>query len=122
MKFLNKVNLKKLFISTFISINIIFYGSILLVKGYPETNDILHIFKITSLEGNLKFVNDYYPPGFSYYTLLLSNSLTLLSCIIIYLGIQSSYFVYKISSLIKKKLDENKESILHFHLTFFLLN
>ena len=119
MKFLNKVNLKKLFISTFISINIIFYGSILLVKGYPETNDILHIFKITSLEGNLRFVNDYYPPGFSYYTLLLSNSLTLLSCIIIYLGIQSSYFVYKISSLIKKKLDENEECFLYLYFLIF---
>ena len=31
--------------------------SIILVDGYPQTNDILHIFKITSLEGNLKFIN-----------------------------------------------------------------
>ena len=57
MKILNKINLKKLFIIVFALLNLIFYFSILLVQGYPETNDILHIFKVTSLEGNLKFIN-----------------------------------------------------------------
>ena len=83
MKILNKINLKKLFIIVFASLNLIFYFSILLVQGYPETNDILHIFKVTSLEGNLKFINGYYPPGFAYYTILISNSLTILSCVIV---------------------------------------
>ena len=87
MKILNKINLKKLFIIVFALLNLIFYFSILLVQGYPETNDILHIFKVTSLEGNLKFINGYYPPGFAYYTVLISNSLTILSFIIVYLGI-----------------------------------
>ena len=103
MKLLNKINLKKLFIISFILVNLIFYGSILLVKGYPETSDILHIFKVTSLDGNLKFVNGYYPPGFTYYTLLFSNSLTILSFLIVYLSFQSSYLVYLITELIKQK-------------------
>ena len=102
MKILNKINLKKLFIIVFASLNLIFYFSILLVQGYPETNDILHIFKVTSLEGNLKFINGYYPPGFAYYTVLISNSLTILSFIIVYLGIQSSYLVYFITEQIRE--------------------
>lgn len=118
MSFLNKINLKKLFITSFISINLIFYGSILLVEGYPETNDILHIFKITSLDGTLKFVNDYYPPGFAYYTLLISNSLTTLSFIIIYLGIQSSFLIYLITDFLKEKLNKIEQFYLY---CFFLI-
>ena len=118
MSFLNKINLKKLFIVSFISINLIFYGSILLVEGYPETNDILHIFKITSLDGTLKFVNDYYPPGFAYYTLLISNSLTKLSFIIIYLGIQSSFLIYIITEFLKESLNKIEQFYLY---CFFLI-
>ena len=46
MKILNKINLK-LFIIVFASLNLIllFY---FIIQGYPETNDILHIFKVTS--------------------------------------------------------------------------
>lgn len=118
MSFLNKINLKKLFITSFISINLIFYGSILLVEGYPETNDILHIFKITSLDGTLKFVNDYYPPGFAYYTLLISNSLTTLSLIIIYLGIQSSFLIYLITDFLRERLNKIEQFYLY---CFFLI-
>ena len=118
MSILNKINLKKLFITSFISINLIFYGSILLVEGYPETNDILHIFKITSLDGTLKFVNDYYPPGFAYYTLLISNSLTTLSFIIIYLGIQSSFLIYLITDFLKERLNKIEQFYLY---CFFLI-
>lgn len=119
MKLLDKINSKKLFIISLISINIIFYGSILLVKGYPETNDILHIFKITSLEGKLKFVNDYYPPGFAYYTLLISNSLTTMSFIIIYLSIQSSFLIYLITDYVKKKLDKTEQFYLYCYFLIF---
>ena len=118
MKILNKINLKKLFIIVFASLNLIFYFSILLVQGYPETNDILHIFKVTSLEGNLKFINGYYPPGFAYYTILISNSLTILSCVIIYLGIQSSYLVYFITQQVRVKLDNVEQLYLY---VFFLI-
>ena len=118
MKILNKINLKKLFIIVFASLNLIFYFSILLVQGYPETNDILHIFKVTSLEGNLKFINGYYPPGFAYYTILISNSLTILSCVIIYLGIQSSYLVYFITEQVRVKLDNVEQLYLY---VFFLI-
>ena len=122
MKFLNRINLKKLFILTFISINLIFYGSILLVKGYPETNDILHIFKVSSIDGKLKFVNDYYPPGFTYYTLIFTNSLTILSLIIVYLGIQSSYFVYRVTDLIRSKFNKTEELFLYLYfLTFHFI-
>ena len=122
MKILNKINLKKLFIIVFASLNLIFYFSILLVQGYPETNDILHIFKVTSLEGNLKFINGYYPPGFAYYTVLISNSLTILSFIIVYLGIQSSYLVYFITEQIRVKLDDIEQLYLYiFFLIFHLL-
>ena len=78
----------------------------------------MHIFKVTSLEGNSKFVNGYYPPGFAYYTILISNSLTILSCIIVYLGIQSSYLVYFISEQIREKLDNIEQFYLYL---FFLI-
>lgn len=119
MKILNKINLKKLFIIVFASLNLIFYFSILLVQGYPETNDILHIFKVTSLEGNLKFINGYYPPGFAYYTILISNSLTILSCVIIYLGIQSSYLVYFITEQVRVKLDNIEQFYLYVFFVIF---
>ena len=122
MNLLNKINLKKLFIISFILVNLIFYGSILLVRGYPETSDILHIFKVTSLDGNLKFVNGYYPPGFTYYTLLLSNSLTILSFFIVYLSFQSSYLVYSITELIKQKFNQVEKFYLYlFFLIFHLI-
>ena len=63
---LNKINLKTTFILFFIFSNAAFYCSVLLIKGYPITNDIIHIFKISAIEGNLKFVNGYFGPGYTY--------------------------------------------------------
>lgn len=122
MKLLNKINQKKLYVFSFISLNLIFYCSIISANGYPETNDILHIFKVTSLGGNLKFINGYYPPGFAYYTLILSNSLTVLSFILIFLSIFSSYQVYIITNIIEKNLNKTEQIYLYlFFLTFHFI-
>ena len=65
--------------------------SIVITEGYPQTNDILHLFKITPLEGNLKFINGIYGPGYTYYSLIFSNSLNILTFIIIALSLLSSF-------------------------------
>ena len=106
---LNKINLKNLFAVSLILFNLVFYSSILYVKGYPQTNDILHIFKLTSLEGNLKFINGIYGPGYAYYTLLFSNSLTILSFIIVGLSFQSSYLIYLITTSISQSFNKAEE-------------
>ena len=106
---LNKINLKYLFITSLIIFNIIFYSSIYIVNGYPETNDILHIFKITALEGNSKFINGIYGPGYAYYTLIFSNSLTILSIIIVYLSLQSSFLIYLITTSLNQNFNQSEQ-------------
>ena len=122
---LNKINLKTTFILFFIFSNAVFYCSVLLIKGYPITNDIIHIFKISAIEGNLKFVNGYFGPGYTYYSLLVSSSLTTLSFVIVYLSLQSAYFVYAITELVKNKLDKLEKFYMYslfliFHLIFII--
>ena len=81
------VNIKINYNNIFVGIIFVFHFfqvlSIIIVDGYPQTNDILHIFKITPLEGNLKFINGIYGPGYTYYSLIFSNSLNILTFIII---------------------------------------
>ena len=116
----NKINLKTAFILFLIFSNAVFYCSILLIKGYPITNDIIHIFKISVIEGNLKFVNGYFGPGYTYYSLIVSSSLTILSFVIVYLSLQSAYFVYSITELIKDKLERSE--IFYLYLLFLIFH
>ena len=111
MIFTDKRKCKNIFTLTLITFHIIFLLSILLVEGYPQNNDILYIFKITSLEGNLKFINGLYGPGYAYYTLIFSNSLTLLTVIIYCLGVLSSYLIHKILSCYQE-LHKRKKNFL----------
>ena len=122
MIFTDKRKCKNIFTLTLITFHIIFLLSILLVEGYPQNNDILYIFKITSLEGNLKFINGLYGPGYAYYTLIFSNSLTLLTVIIYCLGVLSSYLIHKILSDYSKNIPKNDEFTLYlFTLLFHLI-
>ena len=52
-----KINIQNISKTLLIIFHIIFIISILIVDGYPQTNDILHLFKIAPLDGNLKFIN-----------------------------------------------------------------
>ncbi len=79
----------KIFNISLIILYSIFIGSIFITDGYPINNDILYIFKVSSLEGNLKFINGLYGPGYTYYSLIFSNSLTVLSFIICFLVLTS---------------------------------
>ncbi len=74
----------------------IYFISIILTNGYPHNNDILHIFKITALDGKLKFINGSYLPGYTYYTILFSDSLTVLTFIVCFLIITSSLILTKL--------------------------
>lgn len=86
----DKIKIQNIFKTLLIFFHLIFILSVLMVDGYPQTNDILHIFKITPLEGNLKFINGIYGPGYSYYAQIFSNNLNILSTVIISLSILSS--------------------------------
>ena len=86
-----KINYNNIFVGIIFFFHFIQVLSIIIVDGYPQTNDILHIFKITPLEGNLKFINGIYGPGYTYYSLIFSNSLNILTFIIIALSLLSSF-------------------------------
>ena len=86
-------SLKHIFNTVLISFLILFFTSIFIIDGYPHNNDILFIFKISSLEDNLKFINGLYGPGFTYYVLLFSDSLPLFTIIICLLTALSSFLI-----------------------------
>ena len=86
-----KINYNNIFVGIIFFFHFFQVLSIIIVDGYPQTNDILHIFKITPLEGNLKFVNGIYGPGYTYYSLIFSNSLNILTFVIIALSLLSSF-------------------------------
>mgnify|MGYP001381843467 CR=1 FL=1 len=91
MIIINKVGTK--FTFTLIAFHLIFFLSIIFIGGFPQTNDIVHIFKISSLDSNLKFVNGLYGPGYTYYSLIFSNSLKVLSFFNGFLNILSSVLI-----------------------------
>ena len=115
IKLQNKLNI------ILIIFHLIFILSILLVDGYPQTNDILHIFKITPLDGNLKFINGIYGPGYTYYSLIFSNNLNTLSIIIVLLSILSSFSLSSILNLFCKNLSEGKNVIYITSILFHLI-
>ncbi len=116
------LNLKNIFNTVLVSFLILLFISIFIINGYPHNNDILYIFKISSLEGNFKFINGLYGPGFTYYTLLFSDSLKLFTIIICLLTILSSFFI---SLLLKRiilfKSSKEKNVIYLFSLIFHLI-
>ena len=116
------LNLKNIFNTVLVSFLILLFISIFIINGYPHNNDILYIFKISSLEGNFKFINGLYGPGFTYYTLLFSDSLKLFTIIICLLTILSSFFI---SLLLKRiilfKSSKEKNIIYLFSLIFHLI-
>jgi len=122
MIFTDKYKYKNIFTITLITFHIFFLLSIVLVEGYPQNNDILHIFKVVSLEGNLKFINGLYGPGYAYYTMIFSNSVTLLTIFIYCLGILSSYLIQNLLSDYSKDISKNEEFTLYlFTLLFHLI-
>ena len=68
--FMINLEISKLFNTTLVFFLLIFFGSLIIIDGYPHNNDILYIFKISSLEGNFKFINGLYGPGYTYFTLI----------------------------------------------------
>ena len=96
---MRNLDLKHIFNIVLISFLILFFISIFIIDGYPHNNDILYIFKISSFEGNYKFINGLYGPGFTYYTFLFSDSLILFTIIICLLTALSSFLL---SMLLKK--------------------
>ena len=74
---MSNLDINKLFNIILVFYLIAFFGSLILVDGYPHNNDILYIFKISSLEGDIKFINGLYGPGYTYFTLIFSDSLNI---------------------------------------------
>ena len=106
-----KINNNYIFVGIIFVFHFFHILSIIIVDGYPQTNDILHIFKITPLEGNLKFINGIYGPGYTYYSLIFSNSLNILTFVIITLSLLSSFLniiiiknYYSVNSIKEKSL------------------
>ena len=96
---MTNLNVSKLFYLILVFFLLIFFGSIVLVDAYPHNNDILYIFRISSLEGNYKFINGLYGPGYTYFTLLFTDSLNIFIIFICLLMVLSSFLI---SFLLKK--------------------
>ena len=114
-----KINLKNLTLAIFILFHLLFFISILLVDGYPQNNDILHIFKITSLDGKLKFINGVYHPGYAYYSLIFSNSLKILTTVIFFLIIFSIFLIFKFINLFSLNESKNERLFLYIFSILF---
>lgn len=95
----------------------IYFISIILTNGYPHNNDILHVFKITALDGKLKFINGAYLPGYAYYTILFSDSLSVITFIVCFLIITSSFLLIKLI----KVLSFNQTNYVKLYLIIFTL-
>jgi len=120
----DKINSQNISKTALIIFHLIFIVSIVVVDGYPQTNDILHLFKITPLDGNLKFINGIYGPGYTYYALIFSNNLNILSGIILSLGILSSVLIILLLKLFSK-INKSNNSIFYiisiiFHLILLI--
>jgi|TARA_B100001971_G_C18256802_1_gene582859 hypothetical protein len=120
MRIINKLSSK--FTFTLIAFHLIFFLSIIFVGGYPQNNDILHIFKISSLDNNLKFVNGAYGPGYTYYSLIFSNSLKVLSFFNSFLSILSSVLICIFLNKFFKNSNNDEKSVGYlFSLVFHLI-
>ncbi len=114
--------LKYIFNIILTSFLILFFISIYVIDGYPHNNDILFIFKISSLDGNLKFINGLYGPGFTYYVLLLSDSVPLFTTIICLLSALSSFLISRLLNKITSDVSyKQKITIYIFGLIFHLI-
>ena len=115
------INVNKFCIAILIFYLLLFFGCIILTDGYPHNNDILYIFKTSSLAGNQKFINGLYGPGYTYYSLIFSNSLTILSSVICLLLITSSYFVSKLSQTFTIAMSIGEKNTIYLFSLFFHL-
>mgnify|MGYP001213551507 FL=1 len=119
------LEISKLFNTTLVFFLLIFFGSLIIIDGYPHNNDILYIFKISSLEGNFKFINGLYGPGYTYFTLIFSDSLNVFITFICFLIILSSLLIslliksFTINSLVSEKNTIYLVSLI-FHLIILL--
>jgi hypothetical protein len=119
---MTNLSLKHIFNAVLISFLILFFTSIFIIDGYPHNNDILFIFKISSLEDDLKFINGLYGPGFTYYVLLLSDSLTLFTIIICLLTALSSFLISILLNKITLDVSYNQKITIYiFALIFHLI-
>ena len=125
MIFVDKNISEKLFNITLIIFYLIYLSSIILTDGYPINNDILYIFKISSLEGNSKFINGLYGPGYTYYSLIFSNSLTVLTFVLCLLIFTSGFLLSLILNNFSQNINYKEKAIIYlisflFHLIIIL--
>lgn len=112
---MTNLNVNKFFYLILTFFLLLFFGSIVLVDGYPHNNDILHIFKISSLPDNLKFVNGSFLPGYTYYSLIFSNSLIILTFLICVLIITSSLILIKLIKSVSLNQSDKEKLILYIY-------
>ena len=116
------LNITKLFNIILTLFLLIFFGSLILVDGYPHNNDIIYIFNISSLVGNLKFINGLYGPGYTYFTLIFSNSLNIFIIFICFLMVLSSFLIsLLLNSFTINSLKSEKNTIYLLSLIFHLI-
>ncbi len=115
-------NINSISFTLLIIFQLLYLLSILFVDGYPQTNDILHIFKISPLEGNQKFINGIYGPGYTYYSLIFTNSLTILSSVIYFLSLVSSFLLlYNLKYFSEGKNSQDKLTIYSISILFHII-
>ena len=119
---MSNLDINKLFNIILVFYLIAFFGSLILVDGYPHNNDILYIFKISSLEGDIKFINGLYGPGYTYFTLIFSDSLNVFTTFICFLVILSSFLIsFLLKSFTSNLLKSEKNTIYLISLIFHLI-
>lgn len=105
---MKKISIEKLFVILLSLFHLIFFILIYLTDGYPHLNDILHIYKISAIDNNLKFLNGLFGTGYTYFSLLFTRELIVLSIFNCFLMVLSSYLIFKSCKkfFIQSNLDE----------------
>jgi hypothetical protein len=100
--------------------NLLVIGSIIILKCCPQ-NDIEGILKISSLEGDQKWINGFYGPGYTYLSLIFSPSIISFASIYGALVVISSVITYFAYATYTKSKSNNEKVNFYLSSTFVLL-
>ena len=96
-KLLIRKNINLAFLLILITVSAVVVLYLIVLKGYPQLNDIGGILKISALPGNQKWINGFFGPGYTYLSIIFNPKVSTFALIYGALIIISTYISYKVS-------------------------
>lgn len=117
---LNRKSIDIYYIFVLFLTDLLVIGSIIILKCCPQ-NDIEGILKISSLEGDQKWINGFYGPGYTYLSLIFSPSIISFATIYSALVVISSVITYFAYTTYTKNKSNNEKVNFYLSSIFVLL-